>query len=135
MCVRIPSHIIKEGNIIEGMEAHIRIQPPQQIYAYNEKHIQTVLNIANDISELQNIPETKKRLFIMLNFEFLKETTHQDRKENERRQHQFISEKSKEYGKKLIDEFITFSLTLNKKAYKTEDDVTILKPKFEHHLR
>ena len=135
MCVRIPSHIIKEGGLTEGMQAQIRIEPPEQLYTYNEKHIQTALNIANDIPSLKDIPELKKRVFIMMNFEFLKETTSSDQQEERERQATFLKKKRAEYGGKLIDEFLSFAQKLNQEAYVMEKGVAVLKKEFQHHLQ
>ncbi len=134
LCVRIPSSIVKRGNLKEGMEANIIISPPADMYSYNEKNIQTLLIIANKVKKLDKYPEIKKRFFIMLNFEFLKETTSSDKEETEKKQVNFINHKKEEYGESLINEFVDFAMTFNKEAYTKEDDVAILKPKYERYL-
>ncbi|MBI2075668.1 MAG: hypothetical protein HYT72_00280 [Candidatus Aenigmarchaeota archaeon] len=134
LCVRIPNAVVKQGHLKEGMDANVMISPPEEMYKYSEKNIEILLKIANKVKKLDKHNELKKRFFIMLNFEFLKETTTPDRKETEKRQKEFIAEKRKGFGNKSIDEFIDFAMTLNKEAYTMEGDVAILKPKYQKYL-
>jgi antitoxin component of MazEF toxin-antitoxin module len=134
LCVRVPNNIVKQGNLREGMEANVIISPPEDMYAYTEKSADTLLKIANKVKKLNRFDELKKRFFIMLNFAFLKETIDVDMEEAKSKQMKFIDKKKKEFGEKIIDEFIDFATILNGEAYVTEGDVTILKSKYRYYL-
>lgn len=134
LCVRIPNSIVKQGNLEEGMDAHLQISAPEIMYAYNEKNVALLLTIANNIKTLQKYDDLKKRFFIMLNFEFLKQTSVVSEEESEQKQIDFINHKKKEFGNKIIDEFIDFSIILNKEAYIMDGNVAILKEKYQKYL-
>ena len=124
LCVRIPNSICKELRLNEGKEVSIAIIPRESFYKYDEKTIQKLLDIAKKVKRLRKYKELKQRFFIILNFEFLKETT-------QKKQIKFIKEKSREFGPKIINEFIDWAMTFNKEAFITEKDGAIfLKSKY-----
>jgi antitoxin component of MazEF toxin-antitoxin module len=115
LCVRIPSIISKELGLKEGKEISVTVIPRESFYKYDEKTIQKLLNIAKKIKKLRRYNELKQKFFIMLNFEFLKKTV-------SKKQINFIKEKKKEFGSKIIEEFIDWAMTFNKEAFITEKD-------------
>lgn len=93
LCVRIPSTIKKELKLGEGKEIIVTIMPQECLYKYDDEMIQYLLNIAKKVKKLKRYNELKQRFFIILNFEFLKETTTKNQKEQKRKQIKFIKEK------------------------------------------
>ena len=134
LCVRIPSIVVKQGNLREGMEANIIITPPREMYKYNEKNAELLFKVSNSVKELDRYDKLKKRFFIMLNFDFLSKTVFPDENEAKKRQVDFINERKKEFGDKLIEEFIEFSTVLNEEAFETEGEVVVLKTKYQKFL-
>lgn len=121
LCVRIPNTIKKELDLSEGIEIIMSItKQDKELYKYNEKNIQYMLDMANKVKKLDKYKEMKKRFFIILNYKFLEETISDDSNEMKKRQIKFIKEKKKEFGSKLIEEFIKFSTIFNKEAFITE---------------
>ncbi len=135
LCIRIPSIVVRQGSLKEGMEANVIISPPEDLYKYNEKNISALIRIANKIKKLDGYDEFKKRFFIMMNFDFLKTTIKSDKEVTEKMQLGFIKKKKEEFGEKLISEFLNFSGILNREAFDTEGDTAILKQKYQKYLQ
>lgn len=130
LCIRIPNTVKKELNLEEGDDVLVSLVPQQFLYRYDEDTVRYLLKISNKISKLDKYSQTKKRFFIMLNFEFLKETASKNSKERKIKQNKFFKEKRKEFGSKLINEFVDWGMIFNKETMITEGDSLILKPEF-----
>ena len=131
LCIRIPNSLIKEGNLKEGQEVALSLRIDKDIYKYDEETLQYLLNIANKVKKINGYDDLKKRLFIMLNFEFLRQTSNKDSEIQEKKQIKFIKEKRKEFGDKIIEEFLDFSKLFNKEAFITDKNgITILKQEY-----
>ena len=116
LCVRIPLAIVKEGKLKEGMEVLMSMIPKEIDYTYNEDYVKHLIKIADKVKELDRYSEFSKRLYILLNFQYLE---------------QFISTIKKEFGHKFLTDFLDFEEIFNKEAFETgEEGIPILKKEF-----
>ncbi|UCD21085.1 MAG: hypothetical protein JSW08_00870 [archaeon] len=131
LCIRVPSSVVKEGNLKEGKEVVLSMRVDKDIYNYDEEAINYLLKIANKVPGLKKYDHFKKRFFIMLTFEFLRKTSDKNLKIQEKKQIEFIKEQKKEFGDSLIEKFLEFSKLFNKEAFINEKNgVTILKKEY-----
>ena len=129
LCVRIPAVVAKELKLDEGKEVLVSLMPQEVFSKYDEEAARYVLKVANKVKALDRYSQLQKRLFIMLNFQMLKETPAKDENEMKKKQLAFFKEKKKEFGDKFVNQFLEFEKTFNKEAFITEKDgTTILKP-------
>ena len=128
LCVRVPSSIVKDGRLNEGMEVLMSIVPKEVNYEYGTKLINNLLKTSNKVKKLNKYNEMEKRLFIVLNFEFLKFSRG---KNLEKRGREFYDVLTSLFDKKFADKFIDFETTFNEEAFISEEDgTTILKPEY-----
>ncbi len=119
LCVRIPNQIVKEQNLEKGDEILVNISKVS--YEYDPDAIEHLLEISNKIPALDKYSKTQKRLFVILNFDYLENL---DKKEN------WFGKKNKEFGKEFMDIFLEFERTFQKEAFIEEEGVYILKEKY-----
>ncbi|MBN1502894.1 hypothetical protein JW930_05085 [Candidatus Woesearchaeota archaeon] len=126
LCVRMPSSIIKEGKLEEGMEVVMSVVPRKLEYGYDSKTIEKLIKISNKVSKLDKYTKIQKTLFLVLNFEYLKHTQEKKDKIDE-----FDKILKESFGVAFARKFYEFETTFNKEAFITEDDgTTILKPEY-----
>jgi len=129
LCVRVPSTIVQELKLKEGSEVVLTIKPMNYLKLESEKAVQQFLETANKIKKLDKYSDTKKKLFIILNYQFIKTFSIKNENKKKKAQTKFMKEKKKEFGSKLIDEFLDFAQIFREEAF-AEGDELILKQKY-----
>jgi hypothetical protein len=74
------------------------------------------------VKALKKFSSSKQRLFIFLNFEFLRETSNPDPEKEKELQEKFIHSLKEQIGVKLASEFVEWGMTLNQEAFIKEED-------------
>ncbi len=128
LCVRIPNSIIKEGKLKGGMEVLMSIIPKSISYKYDPLIIEENIKLADQVKELDKYNQSQKRIFLILNFQFLEDTLEKGIENKE-----WVRHKYNEFGKGFMDNFLEFEKTFNREAFITEKDgTTVLKPKYRN---
>ncbi|MFH2019943.1 MAG: hypothetical protein ABIJ34_00885 [archaeon] len=131
LCVRIPNSIVKEGKLKEGMEVLMSMVPQEVRYDYDKESIEKLLDISNRIRNLDKFSETEKRLFLVLNFDFLRYAGNTKLENITKKSKEYSLKLSKEFGKIFSQRFDEFEIVLNREAFITEKDgICVLKPEY-----
>ena len=131
LCVRIPHSAIRQLSLQEGSETAVTITPQHSMGICNEDVMQHLLNAASKVKQLDKFRIPKQRLFIFLNFEFLKTTSSPNLKREKELQIKFVKTLRKEIGVKLANEFLEWGMTFNREAFTKENGAYWLKQEYK----
>lgn len=125
LCIRIPSSVVKEIALKEGVEVSIEIHKLD--YAkYQQYYEIDFLKSIENLPEIKKISDIKKKLFTALCFDSLKRSSDSDKKKEEANLKEILMEYKKELGNKLFDEYVKFGEIINTKVNIIEKDGSIV---------
>ena len=125
LCIRIPNFVKKELDIREGNELIVSIQKAKM--KYSEEYVSYMLKIADKVKKLDKYSQEKKKFFLRLNFDYVEESID----ENDEVKYKKIESMKKEFGSRLINDWLRFEEILNKESFETDrHGYTSLKKEF-----